>query len=130
MKAIVVLNVIVAFLAVCLIFYGIIFVDLDVRSRYVQLDRTGVINVSALSKFHPSYGFSADDHRITVPRYIAGPALDQQMRSAILLLGLALTNIAIAVVSRRRGRIAPIPRRSDPSGHTSGATNTVQTDEH
>ncbi len=71
--------------------------DLDVRGRYTQLDREGVINQDALAKFHPSYGFTAANHRNSVPRYIAGPALRALRANAEIGLAVAATNLAVAV---------------------------------
>jgi len=73
--------------------------DLQVRINFVQLDREDVINTDALKKFHPSYCFISSDpmvHRITVPRYIAKPALSAERRNAAF--GVAVTTLNSLVV--------------------------------
>lgn len=67
--------------------------DLTVRVNFTELDRAGVINPAALQKFHASYGFTSPDlgYRNTVPRYVAGPALQAERRNAVL--GLVITGL-------------------------------------
>ncbi len=126
MKSILTLNVIAAVLAVCLVLVRTFFVDLNVRMRYVQLDRAGAINDSVLdTKFHPSYRFGAGDNRNAVPRYIAGPALDQQQYNAFLLLLLALINAVIALCSMRRTHSIATSQNGDPSDRSPGRATPI-----
>ena len=73
-----------------------LFIDLDVRMNYTQLDRAGVINESALSQFHSSYGFS-DSPRNSVPRYIAGAALAAEKLNAFFGICLAGVNLLLII---------------------------------
>ncbi len=116
MKALLVLNTVTLLSAVYLAVLQPMRTDLDVRMRYVQLDRAGAINREVLANpaiFQPSYGFS-DDVRNTVPRYIARPALDGQRFNAFFLVGLASINVAIVVFIRKH---------TDPKCHVHGAAN-------
>jgi hypothetical protein len=105
MKGILALNVIAVLVAAHLGFIRPLFTDLEVRARYVELDRAGVINASALATFHPSYGFDTDEmaHRETVPRFVARPALDRERFNAILLVVVGTVNSAVAVAAIRKG---------------------------
>ena len=73
-----------------------IWTEVQVKMKYVNLDRAGVIDANALAKFHPSYDFTKNP-RIVVPLYIAGPALDAQSSSALGGFILALTNVVLTV---------------------------------
>lgn len=82
------------------------FTDVEVRGRFVQLDREGVISANALEAFDRSYGFSTADmgYRDSVPRYIAGPALAAERRNALLGGGCALCNAIVLGGLYVRGR--------------------------
>jgi hypothetical protein len=61
-----------------------LFTDLDVRMRFTQLDRAGVINNDALDQFDPSYKFQEGaGYRATVPRFLAGTSLQRERMNAI-----------------------------------------------
>ena len=119
MKTLLLLNIIALLAAVYLAILQPIFTDVDIRMRYVQLDRAGaiVVNREVLTTFHPSYGFSEDDERNTVPGYIAQPAFARQKFNAFLMLGLALVNVAVVLLIRRH---------KDPSRQAEGSANIGQ----
>jgi hypothetical protein len=68
--------------------------ELRVRSHYVNLDRTGVIDANALEKFQPDL---VKDPRHAVPLYIAGPALEAQKSNAFWGSIMAMSNSVICV---------------------------------
>jgi hypothetical protein len=100
-KAVLIINIVGAIVAAFFGFVAVLFTELDVTRNYVELDRAGVINTPALKSFHPSHGFCTDEmaHRSTVPRFIAGPALDREQSNAVLMLLLALANVTVAIVA-------------------------------
>jgi len=92
--------------------------DLDVRMRYTGLDREGVINTDALAKLHPSWGFTTEDHRISVPRHIATPALAAERENALLGLFVSGLNALFAIwllVKTRPGAIAKEAGAAEPA---------------
>jgi hypothetical protein len=101
MKALLLLNAVALLAAGYLATLQPMLTDLDVKMRYIQLDRAGAINQEVLTTFHPNYGFSRDKQRNTVPQYIAQPALDGQRFNAFILLGLASLNVAVIVLVRK-----------------------------
>jgi len=80
-----------------LLFVQPMFTELAVLGNYTQLDRGGVINEDALGEFHPDYGFTQEHHRISVPWYIAGPALRAQWNNALAGITVVGVNLAVAV---------------------------------
>ena len=94
MKAVLWINVIAILQFGYLLFVDSLMVDLDVRMRFTELDRAGVINAEALKDCHGSYGFS--DIRNGVPRYVAEPALKAQRQAAATGLVLAVVNAFLA----------------------------------
>lgn len=91
---------------------GAFMADVQMRSRFTQLDRAGVINEAALDQFHPSYGFKSGHVRNVVPRFIAGPVLEEAKRNASLLFLLASANLVLwvgALVAIRKKAIAAEP---------------------
>ena len=84
-----------AFLA--LLFVHPAMTDLSVAGRYTELDRAGVINAAAFQSLPAEYGFSAQNQRNTVPRFIAAPARTAQRTTAILGAVLAAANVMLAV---------------------------------
>lgn len=106
-SAIVMLIVNVLLIIVSVLLMTLLFTDLDVRGRFTQLDRAGVINEQALEQFHPSYGFKKGHIRNTVPRYIAGPALDAAHNNAFFAAFVALVNAIFCgflLVVNRKGK--------------------------
>ena len=92
-------NVVAMGIFLFLLFLLPLYTDVKGRGNFVELDREDVINVDALKKFHPSRGFVSSDpmvHRITVPRYIAGPALLAERRNAALGVAVTAFNSLIA----------------------------------
>lgn len=80
--------------------------EVGVRMKYAELDRAGVINANALQHFHPDHGFTPDNHRNSVPRYIAGPALSRLKTNAIFGLAVASGNlilVALWMYTQKRG---------------------------
>ena len=114
-KLLLVLNSVTLLAAVYLAVFQPLLTDVDVRTRYIQLDRAGAIaiNQEVLTDFHPGYRFSDGGERNTVPRYIAQPALAKQRFNAFLLLGLALVNATVIVFVRKNIVIVKQPRHDN-----------------
>ena len=89
-------NSVALFIFSYLLVYSSMFTDLDVRMKFTALDRAGVINEEALGAFDTSFGFAQGYIRNSVPRFIAGPALEKERRNALAGVCLAFINAFVA----------------------------------
>ena len=103
MKYLILLNVLAFALFLALRVVVPVFTAASVGMRYVELDRAGVINETALSEFDASFGFR-ENPRYTVPRYIGGPALSAETRNALLGAICSGANLLAAVLLAVRAR--------------------------
>ncbi len=113
-KVILVVNVLAILGFAFLLFVQPIFTELDVGMNYTQLDRAGVINADALAAFHPGYGFSAANHRHSVPRYVAGPALRAQQATAGIGFAIACLNLVVSAAAAWVARRGPAVTEAVP----------------
>jgi hypothetical protein len=118
-----VLNLLAATLFAGLAFLRPPFSELSARIAYTELDRAGAINAAALDPNSPTYGFdpaSQNDHRRTVPVFVAAGPLAAARTNAIAGLLASAANAAVTgaawATCRRLGR-APAVGAGIAPGH-------------
>ena len=107
MKAMATINTLFLLVGLYLLFIQPVKTDLDVRIKYVSLDRAGLINEGKRIEVEWSFGVP---NRNNVPRFIAAPALHAEARNASIFVILALVNVLMACVIAFRERRLKTPQ--------------------